>query len=102
MILPRRAVVLVGLGVARRVAVEVSDVRRVRLVEEDAHENSKQINVREAVGAVKPLDVEAGEDDVARELGQLRVGGGRRREHEIGRIVRVAVSASRRLARVRL
>ena len=45
----RVAVVLVGLGVARRVAVEISDVRRVRLVEEDAHENSKQINVREAV-----------------------------------------------------
>ena len=31
--------------------------------------------MREAVGAVKTLDVEAVEDDVARELGQLRVGG---------------------------
>ena len=78
------AVVIPDLRVAREIAVEVAHVLGIPFaVEEDAPENAEELDVRQSIRPIEILDVEAGEDDVARELGQLRAGGGRRRrEHD--------------------
>ena len=52
-------------------------------VEKHATQYPKQLNVCQSIRPIKVLDVEAGEDDVARELDQLlSVGAGRRRRRE--------------------
>ena len=66
-------------------------------VEKHATQYPKQLNVCQSIRPIKVLDVEAGEDDVARELGHLRAGGGRRDQEESAHLGHKIAKMARRL-----
>ena len=61
------------------------------------YEAPEEFDVRQPIRPIKVLDVEAGEDDVARELGHLRAGGGRRDQEESAHLGHKIAKMARRL-----